>query len=82
MRYHQVDQATKEIAIINGLIAQIREVPRVQSRGGGDPIPEHPAVRPLRPRTEERPPLQGSLSTDDLKGRFPRFRRSDKSIPE
>lgn len=61
--YRDVGEATNEIRILNGLLMQLRPVPRASA----DYVEEvrHPAVRPLVPKRAE--------SAENLKSRYPRF---------
>lgn len=75
--YRDVGEATREIALINNLLVQLKPVPRA-SPPHLEEARVHPAHRPLQPKRAE--------SAENLKTRYPRFpfvrSSTDTNIPE
>jgi len=73
--YRDVGEATREIALINNLLLQLKPVPRASPPHLEETRAVHPALRPLAPRRAE--------SAENIKSRYPRFLgRSSTDIPE
>lgn len=71
--YRDVGEATREIALINNLLVQLKPVPRAESRiSVEERYPHHPAVRPPMPRQP---------TAESIKGRYPPFQREGATSP-
>jgi len=84
--YRDVGEATREIALINSLLIQLKPVPRASPPHLEETRAEHPALRPDR-LGPQRPSLpKRAESAENLKSRYPRFPFSRSStetgIPE